>query len=150
MEPVASADIQVTPTQIVTRGNTLRVKILVKNSSAGTMTLERDKILVHLPSGQTVTRAPGVPYGEGLWGSYYGYGGWVTHEPYVLPPGATHPVDVSFDALGFEWKDVPSAQVDFDGAITRDGQAVFVPPFAVGRLVRAGVVGGPADVVVRH
>jgi hypothetical protein len=126
--PVASADIHVTPTELMINGKKLWVKLQVQNAGPGTLLLQRDQIVVHLPNGQTLTRAIGT-YGGG-WG--YGYGaGYASHEPYVIPSGAIHPVYVEFEEQGFKWKEMPSAQIDFAGAITRDGQPVTIPPFVV-------------------
>ena len=122
--PVASNDIHVTPTELMVSGKKLWVKLQVQNASGGTLIIQRDAIVAHLPNGQTLTRA----MGSGAWG--YGYGAYA-HEPYVLPPGAIHPVYVEFEEQGFKWKEMPSAQLDFAGAITRDGQPVVIPPFIV-------------------
>ena len=131
MQPVQSADIRVTPTDVYLSGKKLWIKILIQNTSSGTLIIQRDQMLAHLPNGQTLTRAMGV-YGGG-WGYAYGGGYAGTHEPYVLPPGVMHPVYIEFEEMGFKWKDVPGAQIDFAGAITRDGQPVVVPPFLVSR-----------------
>ncbi len=122
--PVQSADIHVTPTELIISGKKLWVKLLVQNASSGTLIIQRDQIVAHLPNGQTLTRA----IGTGGWGYY---GAYATHEPYVLPPGAIHPVYVEYEEQGFKWKEMPSAQLDFAGAITRDGQPVVIPPFIV-------------------
>ena len=117
-QAVDSADIRVTPMEVYVGGKKLWVRVTVQNNSRGTLILQRDAMTAHLPNGQTVTRAMGT----------YGL-----HEPYVLPPGAMHPVYVEFEEQGFKWRDMPSAQIDFNGAITRDGQPVPVPTFLVGR-----------------
>ncbi len=122
--PVQSADIHVTPTELMISGKKLWVKLQVQNASSGMLMLQRDQIVVHLPNGQTLTRA----IGTGGWGYGYGYD---LHQPYVIPPGAIHPVYVEFEEQGFKWKEIPSAQIDFAGALTRDGQPVAVPPFVV-------------------
>jgi hypothetical protein len=130
MQPVESADIRVTPTDVYLSGKKLWIKILVQNTSSGTLIIQRDQMLAHLPNGQTLTRAMGT---YGGWGYGYGAGYAGIHEPYVLPPGVMHPVYIEFEELGFKWKDIPGAQIDFAGAITRDGQPVVVPPFVVSR-----------------
>ena len=128
MAPVDSADVHVTPTEIVYSGKKLWIKIMVQNNSKGTLMIQRDQMVAHLPNGQTLSRAVGT--GGVGWGYGYAYD---THAPYVLPPGAMHPVNVEFEEQGFKWKEIPSAQIDFGGAITRDGQPVVVPPFVVSR-----------------
>lgn len=117
-QTVDSADVHVTPMEVYIGGKKLWVRITVQNLSKGTLIVQRDAMTAHLPNGQTLTRA---------------MGSYTMHEPYVLPPGAMHPVYVEFEEQGFKWKDMPSAQIDFTGAVTRDGQPVAVPPFTVGR-----------------
>jgi hypothetical protein len=131
MQPVATASVNVTPTELVISGKKLWVKIIVQNNTNGTLMLQRDQMVAHLPNGQTVARAMGT-YGGG-WGYGYAYAGGYEgiHAPYVLPPGAMHPVYVEFEEQGFKWKDIPSATIDFGNGITRDGQPVAVPPFTV-------------------
>jgi hypothetical protein len=126
-QPLATADVRVTPTELEISGKKLWVKLQVQNLSTGTILIQRDQIIAHLPSGQTLTRA----IGTGGWG--YGYGVYDAHMPYALPPGAIHPVYVEYEEQGFKWKEMPSAQIDFGAAITRDGQPVAVPPFIVSR-----------------
>jgi hypothetical protein len=116
-QPLASADVQVSPLELYVDGEKLWVRVLVTNTSQGTITVQRDAMTAHLPNGTVIPRAMGT------FGS--------VHTPYVLPPGGVHPVYVEFAAQGFDWKDVPTAQIDFTGAVTRDGQAVQVPPFVV-------------------
>jgi hypothetical protein len=128
-QPVDTADVHVTPTELMISGKKLWVKLQVQNLSAGTLLIQRDQIVAHLPNGQTLTRAIGT-YGGG-WG--YGYGAYEAHMPYALPPGAIHPVYVEYEEQGFKWKEMPSAQIDFGASITRDGQPVAVPPFIVSR-----------------
>jgi hypothetical protein len=132
-QPVDSARIRVSPTEVGLSGAKLSVKLVVENSSETTLVIRPDQIVVRLSTGQVVTRAAGKPYGEGIWGSYYGGGGWVTHDPDVLPPGTRRAVDVEYEELGFVWADFPSVQVDFDGAVTRDGQPVVLPALVVSR-----------------
>jgi hypothetical protein len=117
-QPLDSADIRVTPTELRVGGKKLWVKVMVQNTGTGTLILQRDAMTAHLPSGQTVPRA---------------MGGWGLHEPYVITPGAVHPVYVEFEEQGFKWSDVPSAQIDFTNAITKDGKPLTVPPFLVTR-----------------
>jgi hypothetical protein len=131
MQPVATADVRVTPTELKISGKKLWIKLMVSNSSSGVLMIQRDQIVAHIPGGQTLTRAMGT-YGGYGWG--YGYGAeYASHQPYVLPPGAMHPVYVEFEQQGFKWEDIPSAQIDFAGAVTRDGQIVPVPAFVVSR-----------------
>jgi hypothetical protein len=130
MQPVDTADVHIVPTEVMFSGKKLWVKLIVTNNSKGTIIIQRDQMTAHLPSGQTLTRAMGT-YAGG-WGYAYG-AGYTTHEPYVMPPGSMHPVYVEFEEQGFKWRDIPSAQVDFAGAITRDGQPVSVPAFVVSR-----------------
>jgi hypothetical protein len=125
MAPVNSADVNVSPTELVVSGKKLWLKLMVQNNSKGTLMIQRDQIVAHLPNGQTLSRAVAT----GGWG--YGYAVYDTHAPYVLPPGAMHPVNVEYEEQGFKWKEIPSAQIDFAGAVTRDGQPVTVPPFVV-------------------
>jgi hypothetical protein len=40
---------------------------------------------------------------------------------------------MEYEQRSFVWRDVPSVEVDFDGAITRDGARVDVPPLLVRR-----------------
>ena len=117
-QPVDSADVRVTPMEVYVGGKKLWVRVSVQNNSKGTLIVQRDAMTAHLPNGQTLTRA---------------MGSYTLHEPYVLPPGAMHPVYVEFEEQGFKWKDMPTAQIDFTGAITRDGQPVPVPAFVVGQ-----------------
>ncbi len=133
MQPVATADVSVTPTEITISGKKLWVKLMVQNRTSGVVMLQRDQIVAHLPNGQTLARAMGT-YGGG-WGYGYAYAGGYEgiHAPYIMPPGSMHPVYVEFEEQGFKWQDIPSAQIDFAGAITKDGQAVPVPPFVVSR-----------------
>jgi hypothetical protein len=123
MQNVDTADVHVVPTEIMISGAKLWVKIMVTNGSQGTLLLQRDQITCHVPNGMTLTRAVGT------WGHAYGAG----YAPYILPPGAMHPVYIEFEEQGFKWKDMPSAQIDFNTAITKDGQPVAVPPFTVSR-----------------
>ena len=122
-----------TPTEVGLSGAKLSVKLVVENTSETTLVVRPDQIVVRLSTGQVVTRDAGKPYGEGIWGSYYGGGGWVTHEPDVLPPGTRHAVNVEYEELGFAWTDFPSVKVDFDGAVTRDGEPVVLPALVVSR-----------------
>jgi hypothetical protein len=135
MQGIESPDVRVAPGKAVIRGDKLVVKVVVQNSSPSAISIVRDQIVARLPSGQTVTRAVGRPYGEGIW-SYYGGGGWVTHEPYVLAPGATREVDVAFKEVGFDWRDITAVAIDFDGAITRGGAPVTL--IASGRSLASG------------
>ena len=128
MQPVNTADVHVTPNEIKVSGKKLWVKVMVANASNGTLMIQRDQILAHLPNGQTLTRAIGTGGGYG-----WGYAYVDTHAPYVVPPGAMHPVNFEFEEQGFKWSDVPSVQIDFAGAVTRDGQPVAVPAFVVSR-----------------
>jgi hypothetical protein len=132
-QPVEQGDIHVSPLEAALRGDKLSLKLAVQNRSDATLVIRPDRVVVRLPTGHTVTRAMGMPYGEGMWGSYYGGGGWVTHDPDVLPPGGTRVVDVEYEELGFEWTDFAKVEVDFDGAITRDSQPVVVPALVVSR-----------------
>ena len=115
-QPLDSGDVHVQPLDIYYGGKKLWVRLSVTNTSKGTLIVQRDAVVAHLPNGQTVSRAMGT----------YGL-----HEPYVIPQGGMHLVYVEFEEAGFHWKDIPSAQVDFANAITKDGQPVAVPPFAV-------------------
>jgi hypothetical protein len=125
MQPIDTADVNVTPTELMISGKKLWVKLQVQNRSTGTLLIQRDQIVAHLPNGQTLTRAIGS--------MGWGYGVYDAHVPYVLPPGAIHPIYVEYEEQGFKWKDQPSAQIDFGAAITRDGQPVTVPQFIVSR-----------------
>jgi hypothetical protein len=118
---VQSNDIRVTPTELVVSGKKLWIKLIVQNATAGTLLIQRDQIVAHLPNGMTLTRA----IGSGAWGYV------PSHEPYVVPPGAMHPVYFEYDEQGFKWKDIGSVQIDFGGAITNNGQPVVVPPFVI-------------------
>jgi hypothetical protein len=117
-QPLDSPDLHVTPTELRVGGTKLWVKLMVQNVGQGTLILQRDAMVAHLPNGQTVPRA---------------MGSWGTHEPYVITPGAVHPVYVEFDQQGFKWADVPSVQIDFNSAITKDGKPLTVPAFVVTR-----------------
>jgi hypothetical protein len=78
--------------------------------------VDRDQIVARLPSGAVIHRAEGT---------------YSQHAPYMIPPGAGHPVYVEFAGEGFDWRDVPSAQIDFSPGVTANGQPVAVPPLAV-------------------
>jgi hypothetical protein len=117
-QPVDSAEVHVIPLEVYLSGKKLWVRINVQNTSQGTLIIQRDAMLAHLPNGQTLTRA---------------MGSWGLHEPYVLPPGAMHPVYVEFEAQGFKWQDMPGAQIDFANGVTLNGQPIVVPPFTVSR-----------------
>jgi hypothetical protein len=134
MQPVASADVRVTPTELIVKGKKLWIKLIVQNMTDGVIMIQRDQMVAHLPNGQTLARAMGT-YGGVGWGYGYAYAGGYEgiHAPYVLPPGAMHPVYVEYEQQGFKWEDVPSVQIDFAGAITRDGKPLPVPPFVLSR-----------------
>ncbi|HEY2510452.1 MAG TPA: hypothetical protein VGI39_06340 [Polyangiaceae bacterium] len=117
-EPVQTADVNVTPMQVWTGGGKLWVRVNVANASQGTLTVVRDAMTVHLGNGMSIGRSAGSTS---------------THNPYVIPPGASHAVYAEFEEQGFKWEDVPGVQVDFTNAITKDGQAVAVPPLVVAR-----------------
>jgi hypothetical protein len=129
-QPVASRDVQVTPVEVVTRGEQLSIKLLVRNTSNATLRVQRDQIVVRLPFGDTVTRDVGRLHLEGLWGAHPG-DHWRTHSPDVLPPGTARTIDLDYDQRSFEWKDVATVRVDFDGAITRGAERVDVPALVV-------------------
>jgi hypothetical protein len=131
-QPVASPDVQVTPVEVATRGGQLSVKLVVRNTSNATLLIQRDQIVVRLPFGDTVTREVGRLYLAGLWGAHPG-DHWRTHAPDVLPPGTAHTIDLDYEQRSFEWKDVGSVRVDFDGAITRGAERVDVPALVVTR-----------------
>ncbi len=129
-QPVASRDVQVTPVEVVTRGEQLSMRLLVRNTSNATLRVQRDQIVVRLPFGDTVTRDVGRLHREGLWGAQPG-DHWRTHSPDVLPPGTAQAIDLDYDQRSFEWKDVATVRVDFDGAITRGAERVDVPALVV-------------------
>jgi hypothetical protein len=117
-QPLDTADIHVTATEARIGGKKLWLKLMIQNNGSGTLIVTRDAMTAHLPNGQTLNRA---------------VGSWTSHEPYVITPHGLHPVFVEFEQQGFEWKDVPQAQIDFTNAITKDGQPLSVPPFVVTR-----------------
>jgi hypothetical protein len=117
-QPLTGPDIGVTPTELRVGGKKLWVKLMVQNNSDGTLILQRDAMTAHLPNGQTLNRA---------------MGSWGTHEPYVITPHAVHPVFIEFDEQGFKWGDVPSVQLDFSNAVTKDGKPLTIAPFLITR-----------------
>ena len=127
MQNVDTAELHVTPTEIRISGKKLWLKLNVANATNGTLMIQRDQIVAHLPNGQTLTRA----IAKGGYG--WGYAYVNTHQPYIIPPGAMHPLNVEYEEQGFKWKDIPSVQIDFAGAATINGQPVAVPAFVVQR-----------------
>jgi hypothetical protein len=117
-QPAQNADINITANEVHVGGKKLWLKLMVQNNSNGTLIVQRDAMTVHLPNGQTLNRAMGT---------------YSTHEPYVITAHAVHPVNIEFEEQGFKWSDVPSAQVDFTNAITKDGQPLAAPPLMVSR-----------------
>jgi hypothetical protein len=117
-ETVTTADVRILPIQVWTGGGKLWVRVTVVNSSPSTILVIRDAVRVHLPNGAVLGRATGSTS---------------LHNPYSIPPGGAHAVYVEFEAQGFDWQDVGSAQVDFVNAIMKDGQPIAVPAMGVTR-----------------
>ncbi len=114
-QAVTSPDVTVTPTQIWVGGKKLWVRLNVQNGSKGTLIVNRDAIVAHTATGQTVGRASGA---------------YTQHEPYVIMPGSFHPVYVEFEEQGFNWREAGGVQIDLGKAIMKDGQPVVAPPLA--------------------
>ena len=108
--------ISIQPEQVWVHGSKLWVRTNVVNGTDQPIMINRDLIIARLPSGAVVHRASGSA---------------TIHAPYVVPPGASHQVYVEFLGEGFDWHDVPGAQIDFSPGVTVNGQPVQVPPLAV-------------------
>jgi hypothetical protein len=115
VQPV-TGPVTIQPEEVWVRGGKLWVRVVVVNNTGAPIVVDRDQIVAHLPNGAVVRRAEGT---------------YTQHMPYVIPPGAGHPVYVEFYGEGFNWRDVPNAQVDFSPGVTTNGQPVAVPPLTV-------------------
>jgi hypothetical protein len=112
-QAVTSPDITVQPLEIWIGGKKLWVRVNVQNNSKSVVVVNRDAMTAHLGNGRTVGRA---------------MGSYTQHEPYNIMPGSFHPVYVEFSQEGFNWHEVGPVQIDFTGAVLKDGAPVAVPP----------------------
>ncbi len=112
----APGPIAIQAEEVWVRGHKLWVRVNVMNGTAQPIMVDRDQIVARLPNGAVVHRAQGT---------------YTQHAPYMIPPGAGHPVYVEFAGEGFDWTAVPSAQIDFSPGVTMNGQPMAVPPLAV-------------------
>jgi hypothetical protein len=114
-QPV-SGPVTIQPQQVYVRGGKLWVRTNVINGTNQPIMVDRDQIIARLPNGAIVHRASGST---------------TVHTPYMLPPGAAHAVYVEFFGEGFDWRDVPGAQIDFSPGVTTNGQPMQIPPLMV-------------------
>ncbi len=112
----AGGPVVIQPEEVWAHGGKLWVRTNVVNSTNQLLTIDRDLIIARLGNGAVLHRAQGT---------------YTQHMPYAIPPGAGHAVWVEFVGEGFDWRDVPSAQIDFSPATTLNGQPVAVPPLGV-------------------
>lgn len=108
--------ITIQPQEVWAHGHKLWVRASVVNGTAQPILVDRDQIIARLPNGAVVHRAMGT---------------YTQHAPYMIPPGGGHEVYVEFAEEGFDWHDVPTAQIDFSPGVLVNGQPVTVPPLAV-------------------
>ncbi|HEY2366113.1 MAG TPA: hypothetical protein VGH87_07005 [Polyangiaceae bacterium] len=114
-QPV-SGPVTVQPEEVWAHGGKLWVRVVLVNGTAAPIVVDRDQMVARLPNGAIVHRAQGT---------------YTQHTPYEIPPGASHPVYVEFPAEGWDWRDVPGAQIDFSAAVTSNGQPMPVPVLTV-------------------
>ena len=105
--------VRIVPEQVYVSGHKLWVRTTVVNGTQQAMLILRDEIVVRLPNGAVVPRAAGRTS---------------LHQPYNVMPGGAHEVYVEFEDNGFDWRAVPSVNVDFSPGVTLDGQPVQLAP----------------------
>lgn len=108
--------VTIQPDSVWARGHKLWVRTNVINGTNQPIVVDRDQIIARLPNGAVLHRAQGT---------------YTQHMPYMIPPGAGHAVYVEFAEEGFDWRDMPNAQIDFSTAITTNGQPLVIPPLVV-------------------
>lgn len=108
--------VTVQPEEVWAHGGKLWVRVVVVNGTSAPIVVDRDQVIARLPNGAVAHRAQGT---------------YTQHVPYMIPPGASHPVYVEFPAEAWDWHDVPSAQIDFSAAVTSNGQPIQMPALTV-------------------
>ena len=105
--------VAVDPIRVWIAGNKLWVRTNMRNNGPLPVMVDRDAITVALPTGEALHRSAGS---------------FGIHTPYAIPPGGSHLVYVEFLAGSARWSDVPEAQLNFQGAVTVNGQPIALPP----------------------
>jgi hypothetical protein len=111
-QPVSSPVVRIQPTSVIAESDRLWVQTIVYNVGTETVWVERDAITLTLADGQTLP--------------VRGH-----HTGYTLAPHASHKVYVDFESEEFDWRKLPSAQVNWTGAVSIQGQIVGLPPMFV-------------------
>lgn len=115
-QPLDAGGIKVMPEQVYVDDDKLFVRVTVLNGTQQMITVMRDQIDAKLPDGNVIHRSQGS---------------FSTHQPYMIPPGGAHAVYVDFQAQGFDWRLVPSVQIDFSNGVLTNGNPTPMPPFVV-------------------
>ena len=112
-QTVVTPTLRIQPLEVSISKSLLYVQTSFVNTGPVPISVDRDRVTVTLPDGRTITRSQGTT---------------TQHAPYFIPPNGEHKVYVDFKAEGFQWKDVPDAQVNWTGAVMIDGRLIDVPP----------------------
>jgi hypothetical protein len=115
-QPVAVQGLVVQPFEVYARGRLLNVRTNVSNQGSLPVVIDRDAVTLILPNGRMISRSQGT---------------FTQHTPYVLAPGATHPVFVDFRSEDFNWRDFPEAQVNWQSAVTVNGMPIAIAPMLI-------------------
>src|SRR4051812_32535533 len=76
-QPIAVQGLVIQPFEVYARGRLLNVRANLTNQGSLPVIVDRDAVTLVLPNGRVISRSQGT---------------FTQHSPYVVPPGATHPV----------------------------------------------------------
>lgn len=112
-QPVVAGGIQIQANDAYSDNRRLYVRAMVFNNGPVPIQVNRDAVVAMLPDGRPVARGSGMTS---------------THQIYTIMPGQSHAAFVDFPGEGFNWRDMPGAQVNWSNAITINGSPIQLPP----------------------
>ena len=110
-QPVATAEVRITPQEIYRRKDRLFVRVTVTNLTTENLTVDRDAMSLQLEGGRVLGRSSGMT---------------TLHHPYNLPPNAAHSIYVDFKDDGID-EATRSANVIWKGAVFAGARELAIP-----------------------
>lgn len=114
-QPVATAEVRITPQEVYRRKDRLFVRVTVTNLTQENITVDRDAISLQLEGGRVLERSSGMT---------------TQHHPYTLAPSAAHSIYVDFKDDGID-EATSAANVIWKGSAFAGARELAIPPTPV-------------------
>ncbi len=114
-QPVATAEVRISPQEVYRRKDRLFVRVTFTNLTGENMTVDRDGISLQLEGGPLLGRSSGMT---------------TLHKPYNVAPNQAHSIYVDFKDDGID-EATSAANVIWKGAVFAGAREVAVPPTPV-------------------